>query len=81
MGTEKIEVSKIEVQVKRQLLIEEVEGGLFFVSMLHDGKPNGRKAATSGAALLKNVSESFNLQKQKRGPRKAKAEKTAAKAE
>lgn len=83
MGTEKttIEVSEIKVQVKRTMLIEEVDGGLFFVSLLHDGKPNGRKAATSGAALLKQVSESLSLQKQKRGPRKAKAEKTATKAE
>lgn len=66
---------KIEVLVSKQVTIEVVDGGLFFVSVLKDGKQTDRKAATSGAALLKQLSEVLGLQKQKRGPRKAKEEK------
>lgn len=68
---------KIEVLVSKQVTIEVVDGGLFFVSVLKDGKQTERKAATSGAALVKHLTELLNLQKQKRGPRKAKEEKAA----
>jgi hypothetical protein len=65
---------KIEVNVKRQVVIEEVDGGLFFV-----GDGTSRKAATSSAALFKLLTDVLGLQKQKRGPRKAKEEKPAKK--
>jgi hypothetical protein len=61
-------------------VIECVEGGLFFVAVpnAQDGSLT-RKAATSGAALFKLLAETLNLQKQKRGPRKAKEDKPAKK--
>lgn len=63
---------KIEVSVSKQVMIECVDGGLFFVSLLQGGQQTSRKAATSSAALFKQLTDVLGLQKQKRGPRKAK---------
>lgn len=65
---------KIEVKVSQQLLVEAVEGGLFFVSTVSkEGKTNGdRVAATSAAGLVKLLSSKLGLVKSTRGPRKKK---------
>ncbi len=70
---------KIEVSVSKQVVIECVEGGLFFVAVPSADGTLTRKAATSGAALFKLLAETLNLQKQKRGPRKVKEDKPAKK--
>jgi hypothetical protein len=76
--TEESEMSdKIEVSVSKQVLIEVVDGGLFFVSLLNGGKQTSRTAATSSAALFKQLTTLLALQKQKRGPRKDKTPKAA----
>jgi len=63
---------KIEVSVSKQIVIECVDGGLFFVSTLVEGKQTERKAATSAGSLFKQLTATLGLEKQKRGPRKAK---------
>lgn len=68
---------KIEVNVSKQLVIEAVDGGLFFLSLVVEGKQTARTAATSGASLLKQVTSMLDLTKQARGPRKNKGEKAA----
>jgi len=65
---------KIEVTVLKQVMVEAVDGGLFFVSVQEAGKATKteRKAATSQASLFKMLTEMLGLEKQKRGPRKPK---------
>ena len=70
---------KIEVKVKQQILIEQVEGGLYFVSVMKpDGKIGDRTAASSAASLVKTLTSTLGLVKANRGPRKAKAAPEAA---
>jgi len=64
---------KIEVKVLKQICIEAVEGGIFFLSVSTDGKTYGeRTGATSPASLMKQINSMLGLEKSKRGPRKAK---------
>jgi hypothetical protein len=69
--TEKI----IEVKANKEIRIEAVEGGLFFVSSLKpDGKTYGeRTAATSAASLVKQINTLLGLEKKARKSRTPKA--------
>jgi len=66
---------KIEVKVSKQIRIEAVEGGLFFLSVgSPDGKTYGeRTAATSAASLVKQINTLLGLEKKARKPRTPKA--------
>lgn len=71
---------KIEVKVSKQIRIEAVEGGLFFVSVGGpDGKTYGdRVAATSAASLVKHLTSLLGLEKKTRKPRTPKPAAPAA---
>lgn len=72
---------KIEVKVNKQILIEQVEGGLYFVStMKPDGKIGERTAASSAASLVKVLTGTLGLVKAKRAPRKDKTASAAPEA-
>jgi len=65
---------KIEVKVSKQIRIEAVEGGLFFLSVSTDGKTYGeRTGATSPASLMKQINSMLGLEKKARKPRTPKA--------
>jgi hypothetical protein len=66
---------KIEVKVSKQIRIEAVEGGLFFLSVgSPDGKTYGeRTAATSAASLVKQINTLLGLEKKARKSRTPKA--------
>lgn len=68
-------VEKIEVNIQRKVIIEAVDGGLFFLNITDPDGTVSRKATTSGAALFKLLRETLDLKKQTRGPRKAKKER------